>query len=78
MHFILPQDSSYKLRFAFYLLSIQAAILIKPFKKSNNVNVYTVKGKGLPWWSSGQDLTLFMQGACVQPLVRELEPTCHS
>ena len=30
---------------------------------------------GLPWWSSGQDSTLPMQGSQVLSLVRELEPT---
>ena len=32
---------------------------------------------GLPWWSSGQDSVLLMQGAWVQSMVRELDPTCH-
>ena len=31
---------------------------------------------GLPWWSSGQDYVLPMQGAWVQSLVGELDPTC--
>ena len=31
---------------------------------------------GLPWWSRGQDSVLPMQGAQVQPPVRELDPTC--
>ena len=30
------------------------------------------------WWSSGQDSVLLMQGAWVQSLVRELEPTCRN
>ena len=28
-----------------------------------------------PWWSSGSDSTLTMQGAGVRSLVRELDPT---
>ena len=32
--------------------------------------------KGLPWWSSGYDSVLPMQGAWVLFLVWELEPTC--
>ena len=32
------------------------------------------KVQGLPWWSSGQDFMLPMQGAQVQLLVRELDP----
>ena len=32
----------------------------------------------LPWWFSGQDLALPMQGARVQSLVRKLGPTCRS
>ena len=31
---------------------------------------------GRPWWSRGQDSVLPMQGAQVQPPVRELDPTC--
>ena len=31
---------------------------------------------GLPWWFSGQDCTLPMQGVWVQSLVRELASTC--
>ena len=31
-----------------------------------------------PRWSSGQDSALPMQGAWVQSLVRELNPTCHN
>ena len=31
---------------------------------------------GLPWWHSGSDSKLSMQGAWVQSLVRELDPTC--
>ena len=30
---------------------------------------------GLPWWSSDWDSVLPMQGARVQPLIRELDPT---
>ena len=30
---------------------------------------------GLPWWFSDWDSTLLMQGARVQSLVRELDPT---
>ena len=33
---------------------------------------------GLPWWFSGEDSTFPMQGAWVQPLVRELNPTCRN
>ena len=32
--------------------------------------------RGLSWWSSGWDPALPVQGAQVQSLVRELEPTC--
>lgn len=32
-------------------------------------------GRGLPWLSSGCDSTLSKQGAWVQPLVKELDPT---
>ena len=31
--------------------------------------------QGLPWWSSAYNFVLSMQGAWVQPLVRELDPT---
>ena len=31
---------------------------------------------GLPWWSSGQDITLSTQGVWVWSLVKELDPTC--
>ena len=31
---------------------------------------------GLPWWSSGYDSALPMQGAWVRFLARELDPTC--
>ena len=31
------------------------------------------KGLGLPWWSSGQDSTLLMQGVWVRSLVGELD-----
>ena len=31
---------------------------------------------GLPWWSSGWDSVLPVQGSWVQSLVRELDPTC--
>ena len=30
--------------------------------------------QGLPWWSSGSDFVLPLQGAWVRPLVRELRP----
>ena len=33
---------------------------------------------GLTWWSSGQDSTLPRQGAWVQSLVREPDPTWHN
>lgn len=33
---------------------------------------------GLPRWSSGSDPMLPMQEAQVQPLIRELDPTCHN
>ena len=32
--------------------------------------------QGLPWWSSGQNSMLAMQGLGIQSLVRELNPTC--
>ena len=32
--------------------------------------------QGLPWWRSGQDSMLPVQGARVQSLVRELDPMC--
>ena len=32
---------------------------------------------GLPWWSSGLDSKLPVQGAWVRSLVRELHPACH-
>ena len=32
--------------------------------------------EGLPWWSSGWDSMLPMQGAWVQSLVGELDPAC--
>ena len=35
-------------------------------------------GQGFPWWSSGSDSKLPMQGAQVQSLVRELDPTCKN
>ena len=34
--------------------------------------------QGLPWWPSGLDSALPMQGAQVRSLVRELDPTCCS
>ena len=34
--------------------------------------------QGLPWWSSGWDSALEQQGAPVQFLVGELDPTCRS
>ena len=34
--------------------------------------------EGLPWWSSGWDSTLPMQGAQVQSLIMELDPTCRN
>ena len=33
-------------------------------------------GEGLPWWSSGYDSVLTVQGAQVQSLLREVDPTC--
>ena len=33
---------------------------------------------GLPWWSSGWDSTLQVQGSQVHTLVRELDPTCRN
>ena len=36
------------------------------------------KVQGLPWWSSGQDFMLPVQGAQVQFLVRELDPHATS
>ena len=35
-------------------------------------------GLELPWWSSGSDSMLLMQGSQVQSLVRELDLTCHN
>ena len=32
----------------------------------------------LPWWSRDSDSMLPRQGAQVQSLVRELDPTCHN
>ena len=34
--------------------------------------------QGLPWWSSGLDSILPIQGVQVQSLVGELNPTCHN
>ena len=34
--------------------------------------------KGLPWWPSGYDSTLPIQGGQVRSLLRELDPTCCS
>ena len=34
--------------------------------------------EGIPWWSTGWDSVLPMQGTWVQSLVRELGPTCHN
>jgi len=31
---------------------------------------------GLPWWSSGLDSMLIIQGVGVQSLDRELDPAC--
>ena len=33
---------------------------------------------GLPWWSSGQDSAVPVQGAQILSLVRELDPMCHN
>ena len=33
---------------------------------------------GLPWWSSGWDSMLPMQGTLVLSLVEELDPSCHN
>ena len=41
-------------------------------------NSRDIKYQGLPWWSSGCDSALSMQGAQVWSLVRELDPTCCS
>ena len=38
----------------------------------------TDQGTSSGWESSGSDSTLPMQGAQVQPVVRELDPTYHS
>ena len=35
-----------------------------------------MKRKGLPWWSSGWDFSLPMQGAQARSLVGELETAC--
>ena len=43
--------------------------------------VILVKGHntvGLPWWSSGEDSMLPVQGSQVRSLVRELDPACIS
>ena len=37
-----------------------------------------MNNQGLPWWSSGWDSVLPMQGAWVRSLVRELRSTCPS
>ena len=37
--------------------------------------LHMLKSQGLPWWHSDQDPTLPMQGAQVQSMVRELDPT---
>ena len=50
---------------------------MKGKQSSKTIRVYLlnqVKG-GLPWWPSGQDSVLPMQGALAQSLVRELNPT---
>ena len=44
---------------------------------NNNSHIKKVK-EGLLWWSSGQDSALPMQGTKVQPLFRELDPTCNN
>ena len=37
-----------------------------------SIIILNVSGLGLPWWSRGEDSMLPIQGAHVQPLVREL------
>lgn len=32
----------------------------------------------LPWWASGQDSMLPMQGLWFDPMIRELDPTDHN
>ena len=44
-------------------------------KKLREIKMRTL---GLPGWSCGYDFMLSMQGAWVQTLVRELDPTCHN
>ena len=38
--------------------------------------IYVLKRLGHPWWSSGEDSALPMQGVWVRSLVRELDPAC--
>ena len=43
-------------------------------KSRTQLSMYT----HMTWWSSGQYSALPNQGAQVQSLVRELDPTCHN
>ena len=47
---------------------------------NNNNNNFFFKTNtwGLPWWRSGYDSVLPMQGARVRSLVQELGPTCRN
>ena len=57
----------------------EALFIIARSKKSQQVNTFFKKKKGLPGtslWSSGQDAVFSLQGAQVQSLVREVP--CHT
>ena len=41
-----------------------------------SVHLLKINDEGLPWWSSGEDSALPMQGAQVLSLDRKLDPTC--
>ena len=56
------EEKKYLLTFIYCFFWIQDKLFIK-------------KWLGLPWWSSGWDFTLPVQGAWVRSLVRELDPT---
>ena len=47
-------------------------------KKTLGVIIQSTKDRRPPWWSSGYNSTLSMQGPQVPSLVRELDPKCHS
>ena len=40
------------------------------------IKLFKKKKQRVPWWSSGKDFTLPMQGAQVQSLVGALDPAC--